>query len=66
MIAYFEDCNGLTIAIVAKRITAIEQNRLPTDTPVTICIDSGAKYRVRGGFDTAQRKVLEAFGKEST
>jgi hypothetical protein len=57
---YFEDHNGRSVAVVASKIASIHQNRLPTDAPVCIVTTSGCELNVRGSFDAATEKLMEA------
>lgn len=55
---YFDNESRNTIAIVASQIVAIEQNRVPTETPTTVLLSSGERIRVRNGFDECQRRLM--------
>jgi len=63
-LVYFEGRDGEAVAIVASKIISLHQNRLPTDTPVCVATTQGAIH-VRGSFDAAQQKLMEAL-KEAT
>lgn len=59
-LVYFESDNGAPIVFVASAIVAIQQNRLPTDTPTTVMLANGSNYRVRNSFDECQQRLLAA------
>jgi len=65
MLVYFEDERGLPIVIVAGKITALQQKRLPSETPVIVWLGADS-FQVRGSFDDAQARLIAALTKEAT
>lgn len=58
---YFRDRDGRCLTLDRSRITGLQENRLPSDTPTRVLVDFPPGYfDVRHAFDNAQARLIEA------
>ena len=59
-LVYFVDEHGNPLAVVAEKITALQQARTPTEYPSIVHVQSAENFRVRTSFDECQKRLMAA------
>ena len=60
-LVYWCDRDGRNLIIDRARITGLQENRTPTETPTRVLVDfQPGHFDVRHSFDDAQRRLMAA------